>query len=363
MSTILFTGFPGFLGVGLIPRLLESRDGSTRIECLIQTRYANYAKKKLRDIEEMYPEFQGRISLNTGDITDPALALENGKTLQKQVNEVFHLAALYDANADREAARRVNVDGTRHMLAFARDCSNLTRFHHLSTCYVSGRYPGLFREFDLEVGQKFSNVFDETAFEAELSVAQSRAEGMPVTVYRPSIVMGDSQSGETQKYDGFYPVIRWLLALPPVFPFPAFGGGQRFRVNIVPRDFVVGAIAYLSRQETSRGRTYHLIDPRPLKVAQFVHLLGRTTRRTLIPAPVPKEVMKPMLTHIRAIRRRIQIPPHTMDLLTHPTIFSTENMMVGLKGSGVSCPPLGAYMQTLVDFMREHGEIASRPMA
>ncbi|MFH0882165.1 MAG: SDR family oxidoreductase [bacterium] len=363
MGTVLFTGFPGFLGVGLVPRLLETRDRETQVHCLIQAKYANYAKKKLRDIEEAHPEYHGRIHLQQGDVTDPALALADGKSIKKKVDEVFHLAAVYDLTVDRDLARRVNVNGTRNVLSFAGGSDHLTRFNYVSTCFVSGRYPGHFRETDLEVGQTFNNFFDEMAFEAEMSMAQARAEGMPVTVYRPSSVMGDSQTGETQKYDGLYPVIRWLLTLPPLFFFPAFGGGHTFRINIVPRDFVVDAIAYLSRRPESLGKTYHLADPRPLKVAPLVRLLGQATRRALIPLPCPKEVAKLALTHSRSFRRWMQIPSQTLDLFTQPTLYSTENMMVDLKGSGISCPPVENYLQTLVDFMRMHGEITSRAMA
>ncbi len=362
MGSVFFTGFPGFIGVALLPQILDKQGEADQAHCLVQARYANYAKKKLRDIEEMHPALAGRIQLHQGDVTDPALALADGKAIARNVEQVFHLAAAYDLTADRTLLRRVNVDGTRNVLAFAKSCKKLSRFNHVSTVHVSGRYPGLFRESDLEVGQRFNNFYEESKFEGEVSVAQARAEGLPATVYRPAIVMGDSSTGETQKFDGLYYAIRWLLTLPPIFPYPAMGGGHTFRVPIVPRDFVVNAIAFLSGRPQSLGKTYHLTDPRPMKVAPLVHELGRATRRMLIPFPFPKELLKLALTYIRPLKRWMQIPPEALDYFTHPTLYSTENMLVDLKGSGISCPPLVNYLPKTVEFMRRHGEITSRAM-
>src|SRR6185295_13240080 len=104
----------------------------------------------------------------------------------------------------REVGMRVNVDGTRHVLDFAAAQPSLERLHYVSTCYVSGRYQGVFAESDLEKGQTFNNYYEETKYLAEVEVQRRMREGLPATIYRPSVVVGDSTSGATQKYDGPY---------------------------------------------------------------------------------------------------------------------------------------------------------------
>jgi thioester reductase-like protein len=79
---------------------------------------------------------------------------------------------------------------------------DLRRLHYVSTCYVSGRWAGIFRETDLVKGQRFNNFYEETKYLAEVAVAAARDNGLPTTIYRPSVVGGDSTTGATQKYDG-----------------------------------------------------------------------------------------------------------------------------------------------------------------
>jgi nucleoside-diphosphate-sugar epimerase len=102
----------------------------------------------------------------------------------------------------RELGVRVNVDGTRNVLDALERCSTLTRLYYFSTCYVSGRYAGPFSEDDLEVGAPFNNYYEETKHLAEADVRRRMAAGIPATIYRPSIVVGDSCTGETQKFEG-----------------------------------------------------------------------------------------------------------------------------------------------------------------
>ena len=109
------------------------------------------------------------------------------------MREVWHLAAVYDLAVAPQVARRVNVDGTRNVLDFCREQPHLRRLQYVSTCYVSGRFEGEFTEDALDVGQAFRNHYEETKYEAELLVRKAMADGIPATIYRPGIVVGDSQ--------------------------------------------------------------------------------------------------------------------------------------------------------------------------
>src|SRR5438876_11477792 len=140
MPTLFFTGYPGFLGSELLPRLLRRDPGATAL-CLVQPKFAALARERARPLGE-------RVRLVEGDITSAIDASPD------DVTEIYHLAAIYDLAVPRDLGMRVNVDGTCHVLDFAERCHALRRFEYVSTCYISGYYSGVFRETDLDLGQR-----------------------------------------------------------------------------------------------------------------------------------------------------------------------------------------------------------------
>lgn len=277
--------------------------------------------------------------------------------------EIFHLAAVYDLAVGRELAMRVNVDGTRNILDFAAGCPRLSRLQYVSTCYVSGRYPGAFTERDLELGQEFNNFYEETKFLAEVEVRRRMNAGLPATVYRPAIVVGDSTTGATQKYDGPYFVIQWLLRQRQHALMPVVGHPERSRLNVVPRDFVVSAIAFLSGLEKSKGKTYQLCDPSARTVAQMIDILGRATGKDLIKLPLPYKLARSAIALGPGVYRLLRIPAEAIDYFVHPTFYTCENTLTDLEGSDLRCPSFSDYAPRLVRFMREHPEVSATAMA
>ena len=213
MAQLLMTGFPGFLGSALLPRLLARRPGTEAV-CLVQPQHAVLAGSRVKELEITDPHTAGRIRLVDGDITVAGLGLTPSRARAlDDVHEVWHLAAVYDLAVAPEIARRVNVGGTaQRARASAATLPHLRRLQYVSTCYVSGRYEGEFPEDALEEGQAFRNHYEETKYEAELLVRKAMADGVPPTIYRPGIVVGDSETGDTQKYDGPYFLATFLAA-------------------------------------------------------------------------------------------------------------------------------------------------------
>lgn len=363
MATVFFTGFPGFLGSELVPRVLARGDGS-EVVCLIQSKFADLAKRRCQAIERRDAAFAGRIRLVEGDITRPGLGLAEAalQALAGSTSEIFHLAAVYDLSVKRDLAVKVNVDGTRHLLDFAERCAALRRFQYVSTCYVSGRYAGIFREEDLVKGQSFNNFYEETKYLAEVLVQERMARGLAATIYRPAIVVGDSKSGETQKYDGPYYAMRWLLKQPLVAVMPTVGDTHRTRLNVVPRDFITDAIAYLSSAEASRGKVYQLADPEPLTIDEVISAMAKATGRIVLRVPLPLGAAKGAIEKIPGVYSLMQIPASSIDYFVHPTYYGTTHSVADLAPAGIQVPRLTRYLPTLVSFMRDHPEIPSDAM-
>lgn len=361
-STILFTGFPGFLGRELLPRILAC-DPSVRAVCLIQSKFADLAASALAELETAQPELAGRTALVTGDIAEPDLGLADGAALAADVREIYHLAAIYDLSVPRALAERVNVDGTQHVLDFAGRCGHLARLHYVSTCYVSGRYTGIFDEEDLDKGQAFNNFYEETKFLAEVLVRERMAVGLPATIYRPSIVVGDSQTGVTQKLDGPYYILRWLLRQPRVALLPVVGDPGRFRLNVVPRDFVVDAIAHLSGRPDTVGRTFALSDPEPPTCEEALEILARVAGRRVLRVRLPVRLAKFFIDRVPGVYRLLQIPSSLVDYMAHPTHYHNRATVEALRGSGIAAPRFATYAPALASFVQGHLALGSAAMA
>ena len=356
MDHILFTGFPGFLGSQLLSRLLV-RYPEARAHCLIQPAFSSLAKHVL---QELSPEIAARVEPIEGDITQPHLGLDS-RTWLASVDHVFHLAAIYDLDASPDRALSINTGGTRNVLAILDECTKLSRLHYVSTCYVSGRHPGVFHERDFDVGQSFNNVYEETKFLAEAEVRAWSDDGGPATIYRPASVVGDSDSGATQKYDGPYFVLNLILKQGGVALVPVLGDGQA-RVNFVPRDFVTEAVEYLSAVPETLGCTFHLADPAPYKARDVIDLMGDRTGRRIVRIPLPWSLAYAATTRLASVRRWTGIPAGALGYFTHPTVYATRATEKALEQSGLRLPRFDSYLPRLVEFVREHPDIGASAM-
>src|SRR3954468_5725238 len=198
---VLLTGFPGFIGRRLADRLIG--DGAS-LTALVEPRMAEAAREAAPDGLEVLE----------GDITEQRLGLSDSdwERLTAEITTVFHLAAVYDLAVPAEIAQRVNVDGTGNVLELCVACERLERLNYVSTAYVAGWRSGVVYEHELSLGQSFKNHYESTKFQAEVWVRQ-QMDRIPTTITRPAIVVGDSRTGETQKFDGPYYVLRTVSAL------------------------------------------------------------------------------------------------------------------------------------------------------
>ncbi len=355
---VFFTGFPGFLGSSLLPRIAARRSGE-EIRCLVQPKFMSLAQEALAKIADA--QTAARVRLVAGDIATPGLGLP--ADLAADLTEVWHLAAIYDLSVAREPAFRVNVEGTRNVLDFAAASRALERFQYVSTCYVSGRYAGRFMEADLETGQAFNNFYEETKHLAEIEVRRRMDRGMPATIYRPAVVTGDSATGATQKYDGPYYVIRWIVKQPGIAVMPTIGRIEENSLNVVPRDWLIEAVDRLSGMERSRGVTYQLADPEPPSIREMLETIAEEAGKTLVRVPLPLGLAKWSIDSVPGVYRLMQIPSSAVDYFVHPTTYDTTNTARDLSGSGLALPRFRDYCGSLVRYVQQHPDVPSAAMA
>ncbi|WP_235853558.1 SDR family oxidoreductase [Halosimplex salinum] len=350
LTVQLLTGFPGFLGSALVGRLLDRTD--ERLVCLVQSHYRDKARERAATLADDAGVDRDRIRLVEGDITDPDLAVDDYDALRREARVVYHLAAVYDLGVARPLAERVNVDGTRHVLRFAA-AAEVERFHYVSTCYVSGRYDGTFTHRDLAVGQSFHNHYEATKFEAERLVRDRMADGFPATIYRPAIAVGDSRTGETQKFDGPYYLLKLILRQWPVAVVPVPVRPSATRLNVVPRDFVVDAMDAISARQDSVGEVYQLCNPHPPTISELVRALGRAAGRRVVPVRGTTRFARIATERIPGFADELGIEPASLPYLSQPTTYTDENTREALADTDVRCPLFASYADRLVAYARE----------
>jgi thioester reductase-like protein len=356
--TELVTGFPGFIGRRLVGALLE-RDPQARVVTLVEPRMLDTARPVAESIDAE------RIELVAGDITDRRLGLEPAdyERLAAETVRVFHLAAIYDLAVPLEVAQRVNVDGTGNVLDFCRAAERLERLAYVSTAYVAGLRTGVVYEHELVMGQEFKNHYESTKFQAEVWVRQLLGE-VPTTILRPAIVVGDSQTGETEKFDGPYYVLRALSRAQRIGrAMPQFGRSEA-KFNVVPVDYVVAAMVAAAGDEATLGQTLHLVDPDPLTAHELVDLLSRLYTGAPPRGRVPAGLVERSLRFERVREMFEGIPAESIAYLNHPVVYDARRTVDLLAPHGLIPPRFPEYAQAMVDFFREHeADPALRPRA
>jgi hypothetical protein len=169
-------------------------------------------------------------------------------------------------------------------------------------------------------------------------------------------------TGATQKFDGPYVVVQWLLRQPRIAFLPVVGNPSAYRFNVVPRDFVIDAIDHLSSLP-SAARVYQLADPSPLTVSETIDVIAAAADRRVIRIPLPRAVAKAAIDHVPGVYRLMRIPAAAVDYFVHPTTYDTANSQADLAGSGIAAPALPSYVAAMVAFARSHPEIGSSAMS
>lgn len=347
MRHALLTGFPGFIGRRLVSRLLDDSAEAT-ITAVVESRMAQEAKR-------LAAAWEGRLEIVVGDIGEPRLGLPDAEwtRLTESVDTVFHLAAIYDLAVPLELAERVNVGGTGNVLDFCAACEKLERHVYVSTAYVAGLRTGTVFEHELVLGQQFKNHYERTKFQAEVWVRQ-RMGDIPTTILRPAVVVGDSQTGETEKFDGPYYLLR-SVAQADRHGRPAVQSGRDDApFNVVPVDYVVAAMAAVASDDAMIGQTLHLVDPEPLSAAALLEALSQEYAGRAPQGRLPAWILDFVLRFAGVRKLLSDTPRESIAYLNHPVRFDTRSAVALLAPHGLRPPNFGEYVRPMVAFFRAH---------
>jgi len=349
-ETFFVTGFPGFIANRLVERLAQS---SAHFILLVQPALLGRAKDDIAAIAMTAGRSLADFRLVEGDISlsELGIAQSDQELIRSQTTRVFHLAAIYDLAVAHDLALRINVEGTRNVNQFMRSLPRLRQYHHVSTCYVAGKREGRILETELRHEAGFRNFYEESKYLAELEVEQLKSE-LPVTIHRPAVVCGDSKTGVTVKYDGVYYLIFYLLLWTRGLSKLNIGNHE-VCLNLVPVDYVVEAMTALAFDERAIGQTVQLADPRPLTTYQLFNSIassinGSHSVITVPPSWVQFFLMLPPSPKITGL------PHHGVPYFFVRQTYDTTNSQRLLESHGVRCPPFASYVDTIVEFARQH---------
>jgi NAD(P)-dependent dehydrogenase (short-subunit alcohol dehydrogenase family) len=353
------TGATGFIGRHLVERLL-AREGAV---------YVLVRRDSRRRLDALVERWGGdasvRIKPVLGDLGGPRLGVSARKTTELRrvgIDHFFHLAAVYDMTASAEDNQLANVDGTSHAIELAA-AIGAGCLHHTSSIAVAGRYRGLFREDMFDEGQKLDHPYHRTKFEAERLV---RAQpDVPWRVYRPSIVVGDSQTGEMDKIDGpyyFFTLIKTARHYLPAW-FPLVGPELGY-TNIVPVDFVAAAMDDIAHQPGLDGQAFHLTNPRSQRSGELINVLCAAAHAPQLSLRIDARLLRSLpkgtfsllmsLPAARNVRRAVLadlgIPEDVLGYIALTAQFDTRDTERALAASGITVPEIETYADKLWDY-------------
>ena len=358
-ETVLLTGATGFVGRELLFRL--ARKPGVRIVCPIRAKDGAQAAARLSEVlDKAYPqpltdEERSRVLALAADLIEERLALDDQQwdELAATVNRVVHGAASVDWSLPLEAARSINVGGTRRVVELAQAAHAggvLKRFDYVSTCYVCGRRRGRILEEDLDASHGFFNTYEQSKFEAEKVV---RASGLPYTTFRLSIVVGDSRTG----YASAFKVLYWPLKMFSRGTIKVVPGHRSGIVDLVPVDYVCEALELISNDPSQRGKTFHLAagPGRSSTLGEILDLAARSfggRRPILVPPALYERTLRPLVYALtwgkkrEALKKgRVYVPYASFD-----AAFDTTQARAVVASHSLRPPLVQDYFQVLIDY-------------
>jgi|HubBroStandDraft_6_1064221.scaffolds.fasta_scaffold03588_8 thioester reductase-like protein len=359
-SAILLTGATGFVGMAVLARILERTD--RRVLVLVRAGSQAEAQARLdalmSSVVDCPDRYSGRVTMVCGDLTEPGLGLDPGaerEWIVEHVGEIIHCAASVSFNMSLTDSRSINVAGTRRVLELAHECAGagngLRRLTYVSTAYVAGDRRGHAQESELDVGQSFRNAYEQSKQEAERLVRDAR-EHLPLTIVRPSIVVGERETGWTSSFNVMYGPLR-AAAAGALTVMPGRDDGV---LDIVTVDYVADAIIALAASPAAEGGTFQIVaGDQATTVGELSRLAARRFNRRR-PRLVSPRLYRAVLHRLMlacagpARRRRLKATETYFPYFALDLRFDDRRARELLEPLGVRATPITRCFDTLMDF-------------
>jgi thioester reductase-like protein len=390
---ILVTGSTGFLGSAITQRLLVSgyklrllireRDNDTfQIsfgreslikELILGYQLDEYSQELRRVVDErsnndrsLHELFFSNVEIIEGDITSTSLGLEKQEYIKlcNEVDEVFHCAAVthFEMRGDDEHVV-VNIKGTENVLQFA-NSGKQKRFHYISTAYVAGKQNSIIYENEMVDEPLFNNEYERSKFVAEqLVIKYAKSNDISFTIYRPGIIVGDSRTGATYKFDNLYLFVKVLLNIKNSFinhngadfnnVTIRVPGDPYALINLVTIDYVADAIVAILKKRECVGNIFHITNPNPPRLCELRGLVMTLLEIKGMHVKIDRELEQKSLNTVEKLflRQTRSYYPYLFSKLR----FDSSNTQKALKGTAIICPAVTKELvEVLIDFAVSH---------
>lgn len=367
--TALVTGYPGFIGKRLVRRLLDDHADAIVICLVDEPRKADADA----DVARLDPGQRARVRIVLGDVRKMDLGLAGLEIAAlTDVTHIFHLAAIQSTSASAHTLEAVNVGGVRNVITLARELPKLQRLVHFSSCFVSGDRQGVVLEDDLDAGaatETKRSPYEDSKYRGEKIARQAMSE-LPISIVRPSVVVGDSATGEVDRFDGVYAMGILIVTSPVGVPVPLPGPGLA-PLHIVPVDYLTRVVLQIASSADAVGKTFHVVDPNPLSARMIYELVARRAGKKTAPAvaasgwaagpvtfaarrasQIASQLSGPwfdMVPGLERVRRGAAAVEH----FDRFVVYNASNTAALLAGTDILCPRFDSYVDTLVRFVKD----------
>ncbi len=366
MKCVLLTGATGAIGSALVPRLLQEPETSVRL--LLRAASEEHLRERLGRLFAFWgvdpaDSLARRVTALRGDVSAPLLGLGQGdyRALAGQVTHLVHAAGNVRLNQPLADARRDAVEAARHVVALARACQangTFAKLEFLSTVGVAGRTRGLVPEEPLTGPRAFHNTYEAAKAEAEAYLLDEIRAGLPATIHRPSMVIGDSRTGKIVHFQVFYYLGEFLAGRRTFGVIPETGG---VKLDIIPVDYVAAAIQHSVNRPDAAGRIMHLCSgpesaPTLAALTEQVRVLFRQHGRELPSLRKwPRGLVKAIVlvggrVTIGRTRKALQTLPYFLAYLDEEQVFDNRATQAFFQKEGLQVPPVEEYLPRVMDY-------------
>lgn len=358
----LLTGLPdGFLARMLLDQLLLKHPEQL-VLCLVDDAGFDQAHEQL---SQLASADRARVELLRGDVTAMDFGMSGASYLDlaTRVDVIHHCVCASQGGVARDSERRHFVGSTGEVLEFATARgSRVTQVVHWSSARLFAPQNGRVTESESSCMSGPRSRDDDARYRAEL-LAREFMKRAPITILRPSTIIGDSKTGEMDRFEPAYTLLQLIVNSPRDLRLPTPGSGEQ-PCHFVPLDYVVEAGLCIADSPNSVGRTFHVIDERPTSIARMFELINEAAGRSPAPAGVVPSLtrsLSPRLLNKPPLERFGQVPRSFLDLLASDVVYDARNTRELLAGTGIECPSLTSYLTLMVNRVKREQQPSPRP--